>query len=263
MTVTSEPSRAIARLAEVDEHVLAVGHLAAHAVERLVLDEDHGVLVADGALQQALGVGGGGGHGDEQAGDVQEQRLEAVRVGGPELVPGALGHAHDERHAGLAGEHVVDVRGVVDDLIEGEQGEVDRHQLDDGTQPGHGCADADADDRVLGDGRVAHALLAELVEQTVGDLEGATEDADVLAHQEDALVAAQLLAQGGAERLAVAQLGHQAASSPWASASDICCGISSRPSAWENSPEGAPSPAASSGSVVRTEYQPRELSPST
>ena len=43
-----------------------------------------------------------------------------------------------------------------------------------------------------------------------GDLERAVEDADVLAHDQDALVALHLLAQRGVERLAVAQLGHQA-----------------------------------------------------
>ena len=181
---------------------------------------------------------------------------------GPELVAGALGHAHDERHARLAAEHVVDVRGVVDDLVEGEQREVDRHQLDDRAQPGHRGADADADDRVLGDRRVAHAPLAELLEQAVGDLEGAAEDADVLAHQQHALVAAQLLAQRRVERLAVAHLGHQAASSPCASASVICWGISSPPCAWENSRRRRRR-RRPRGSVVRTEYQPLDAASST
>ena len=114
------------RAAELDEMLLAVRHLAADPVEGLVLDEDHGVLVADRRLEQALRVGGGGGDGDEQPGHVQEERLQAVRVGGAELVAGALGHAHDEWHTNLTAEHVVDVRGVVDDLVEREQREVDR-----------------------------------------------------------------------------------------------------------------------------------------
>jgi hypothetical protein len=52
-------------------------------------------------------------------------------VGGPELVARALRHPDDHRHARLTAEHVVDRRHVVDHLIHGEQGEVDRHQLDD------------------------------------------------------------------------------------------------------------------------------------
>ena len=74
-----------------------------------------------------------------------------------------------------------------------QQREVDGHELDDRAQAGHRRADARADDRVLGDRRVADALLAELVEQSLGHLEGALEDADVLAHDEDALVAPHLL----------------------------------------------------------------------
>jgi len=66
-----------ARLPEGHEDV-AVGDLAAHSVERLVLDEDDRVFVADRALQQALGVGSRRGRRDEQAGDVQVDRLEAV-----------------------------------------------------------------------------------------------------------------------------------------------------------------------------------------
>ena len=102
---------------------------------------------------------------------------------------------------------------MVDDLVHRQQREVDRHQLDDRAQAGHRRADAHADDRVLGDRRVAHALLAELLEQPGGDLEGAVEDADVLAHQEHVLVALHLLAQRLVERLAVAHDGHQRSSS--------------------------------------------------
>ena len=98
-------------------------------------------------------------------GHVEEQRLPGVRVRRAELVAGALRHAHDERHLDLAAEHVADRRRVVDDLVHRQQREVDRHELDDGPQAGHRRADAHADDRVLGDRRVAHALLAELLEQ--------------------------------------------------------------------------------------------------
>src|SRR5919197_1253836 len=75
-------------------------------------------------------------------------------------------------------------------------------------QAEHGGADADADEALLGDRRVADPLRAELLEQAGGDLVGAFEDADLLAHQEDVLVALQLLAEGVVERLAVGYDGH-------------------------------------------------------
>ena len=86
LTLADDP-----RAAEVDRVVVLLGHVAALAVQVLVLDEDHGVVVADRRLEQALGVGRGRGHGDEQAGDVEVERLEAVGVGRAELVAGAWG----------------------------------------------------------------------------------------------------------------------------------------------------------------------------
>jgi hypothetical protein len=56
--------------------------------------------------------------------------------------------------------------------------------------------------------RPINALLAELLQQAGGDLEGALEDADVLAHQEDLLVGLHLLAKRLVQRLAVAHHRH-------------------------------------------------------
>ena len=102
-----------------------------------------------------------------------------------------------------AAEHAVDLRRVVDDLVQGQQREVDRHDLDDRAQAEHGRADRGAGEALLGDRRVADPLGAELAEQARGDLVGALEDADLLAHEEDAVVAQHLLAQRVVQRLAV------------------------------------------------------------
>ena len=63
------------------------------------------------------------------------------------------------------------------------------------------CAGAAADDRDLGQGRIDHAPLAELVLEALRHLERAAEGADVLADQEHALVVAQLLAEAVGDRL--------------------------------------------------------------
>ena len=128
-------------------------------------------------------------------GHVRVPALEAVRVLGAELAAGAAGHADDERDVDLAVRHVVQLRRVVDDLVDREQAEVDRHQLDHRLQAGHRRADAGADDDGLSDRRVAHALLAELVEEALRDGVGAAVSADVLAHEEHAFVVLELLAQ--------------------------------------------------------------------
>src|SRR5918996_528567 len=59
--------------------------------------------------------------------------------------------------------------------------------------------------------------LPELVEQALGDLEGPLEDADVLAHHEDVLVAPHFLGHRVAQRLAHPHDSHQWTSSGRAS----------------------------------------------
>ena len=79
-------------------------HLTTAAVEVLVLDEDDRVVVRIAALSRPF-ASARGRDAVEQAGHVEEHRLARVRVRRAELVTGALGHAHDERHGHLAAEH--------------------------------------------------------------------------------------------------------------------------------------------------------------
>ena len=57
-------------------------------------------------------------------------------------------------------------------------------------------------------GRLADALAAPLLPEAGGDLVGALEAADLLAHQEDALVARELLVERAPQRLAVGHVRH-------------------------------------------------------
>ena len=105
-----------------------------------------------------------------------------------ELAAAAAGHADDQRHVDLPARHVVYLRRDVDDLVDGKEAEVDGHELDDRPQTAHRGADAAADDDRLRDRRVAHALVAELLEKAAGDAVGAAVGADVLAHEDDVLI---------------------------------------------------------------------------
>ena len=81
----------------------------------------------------------------------------------------------------------------------------------------------------FGDRRVQHALFAELLEQALGHGVGAAVRADVLAHEEDAVVAEHLFAQRLAQRVAHAHLSHRRA--PWYVVAEACsrpgCGLAS------------------------------------
>ncbi len=77
-----------------------------------------------------------------------------------------------------------------------------------GRRPDHRGADADAGEARFGDGRVDDPLVAELVEQALGHLVGALVVADLLAHDEDALVARHLFLDRLADGVAVTDLAH-------------------------------------------------------
>ncbi len=109
------------------------------------------------------------------------------------------GAADDERDADAGA--VAGLRGEVRDHVEGAGDEIGELHLGDRAQAHHRRSDGRSDNRGLGDGRVDDAILAELAEQAVGYLEGAAVNADVLAQQEDAVVALHLLQDALADRL--------------------------------------------------------------
>ena len=194
-------------LADGDE-VVALGDLALVAVEHLMLDEDDRVVGPDRALEQALGVGRGPGHDDGQAGDVGEDGFRPVRVGGREAARHARGAAEHDRDGELAARHVPHVGGVVDDLVDGDPGEAEGHELDDRAEAHHRGADADAGEAFLGDRRVDHAAGAELVEEALADLVGPVVLGDLFPHQEDAIVPLHLLGHRLIQGFAIRQDRH-------------------------------------------------------
>ena len=157
--------------------------LALHAHEHLVLKVHDGVVVVDGREHEAQGVLRAGGVDDLQAGDVGQPGLEALGVLRRGARARARGQADDHGHGNLAAEHIAHLGGLVDELVHADGEEVAEHQLGYGPQARGRRADGAAYYRALGDGRIAHALGAELVEHAHGHAEAAAELADVLAEE--------------------------------------------------------------------------------
>ena len=169
-----------------------------------MLEDDHRVGILERGEQQALGVGGRRRLHHLQPRDVAEPGLEALAVLGGGAGARARGHAHDQRHRGLAAEHVAQLRRLVDDLLHRERREVRELELEDRPQAGQRRADRDAGAAELGDRRVDDPVGAEAVDEVARHLEGAAVDADVLAHQDHAPVALDRDRHGVADRLGVA-----------------------------------------------------------
>ena len=196
-----------ARLPERDRLEL-VRHLALDRIERAVLEEDDGVVVVDRRPEQAAHVLGRRCEHDLEPGHVDEPGLELLRVLRPGRPPGPALRADRERHLHLPPGHRPVLRRLVHELLHRDGEEVLVHDLDDRAHALDRRADAAADDRHLGDRRVAHAAGPELVEQTLRHRHRAAHLGDVLAHDEDALVLTKRLAERLAHGLAVGQLRH-------------------------------------------------------
>ena len=136
--------------------------------------------------------------------------FQAMRMLSGELPAAAGRHADDQRDTELPARHMAKRRRVVDDLIEGQQAEVDRHDFDDGPQPAQGRADPGTDEGRFRQRRVAHPLRAELFQQALAARVRAAVAADILAHQEHARVAPQGFAQPGSDSLAIGHGRHGA-----------------------------------------------------
>ena len=97
------------------------------AVEVLVLEEEHRVVVADRRLEQALGVVGGRRLDHLEAGRVEEERLGVERVERPAADAAAARPADHHRHAGAVA--VAARRGEVGEHVEAAGDEVDELHL--------------------------------------------------------------------------------------------------------------------------------------
>ncbi len=171
------------------------------AVEPLVLEVEDGVGIVDRRAQQAVRVLDRAGAHDLQPRRADEPALGRAGVEGA-ASHAASGGAADHDRDRLAGAPV-GLRGDGDDRVEGARDEVGELQLDDGPLAHPGGADGGADEALLGDRRVEHPLLAELLDQACRHPERAAEGADVLAEQEDALVLPHRVGERGANRLEV------------------------------------------------------------
>ena len=156
-----------------NDEVVPLGLLAhgeVETVEKLVLEDTDGVGVADGSLEQTLGVLGRVGRNDLKTGDGTVPRGVVLGVLGSNTSGETVGTTEGDV-AGLdTTGHVVSLGGGVDDLVNGLHGEVEGHELADGVEASEGGTDGQTAETGLSDGRVNDTLVAEAVEQTFGDL---------------------------------------------------------------------------------------------
>jgi len=176
-------------------------------VKIFVLEEDDRIVVANGGLDEAFGIVGGGGADDFQARSVHEVHFGILRMKRAAMHVAAAGTADHER-SGRA-PSVVGFGDHVGDLVEGTADEVHELEFGDGAQAGESCAEGCTDDRGFGDGGIDDPLGAEAVDEAVGDLEGAAVDADVLADTKDGGVALHFFPDSLADGFEIGESRHR------------------------------------------------------
>src|SRR5690606_28758030 len=123
-----------------------------------------------------------------QPGDADEVRLGVLRVIVPAPDPSADGGADHHADRVLAPGPIPVLGELVHDLVVRRPDEVRELDLRDGDEAVHGHPHGRADDTALAQGRIDHARVAELVEQTRGHAEHAADLPDVFTQQDYALV---------------------------------------------------------------------------
>ena len=172
---------------------LAGRHLLGLVEQADVEEKQHRVVVADRRLEQPLGISRGTRHHHLEAGAMDEPGLVVVVVLGADTPAGASHRQRHEREGELPAGHVAQLAGAVDQLVHGIAEERGEEQVDDRAQAGAGGAGRGAGDDALGKRRVAHAAGAELLHQIMAL------GRDALAENENAVVAAHFLDEGGAD----------------------------------------------------------------
>ncbi len=127
--------------------------------------------------------------------------FERFRMVGRDASADATFGAKDHRDLGFAPEHIAVIGADVDKLVHGDGDEIDVHDLGDRPHASKGCSDRRTGDGRLRDGRIDDPLFAELGQEPARGLIGAAVQSDVLAEDEDPLIAPHLFRLSGGDRL--------------------------------------------------------------
>ena len=171
-------------------------------VKQLVLKKHDGIVVADRRLQQTLGILGGAGSYDLEAGEMAEEILKRLGVLAGVAAAGPHRRAQYHRNIALSAGHITDLCRLIEQGVRALGGEVVIHQLDDRAHTTDRRADRHTDKALFGDRRVDHAVGAELLQKALGNGKDIAHDGHIFAHNEHLFVAKHFFMQRFADRLA-------------------------------------------------------------
>jgi len=168
--------------------VVLVGHLVFDpAIEVLVLEVQHRIVVPNRRLQQALRIVRGRRLHHLQSGRIEKEGFRVQRMERPAAHAAAAGTPNDDGNPGAVA--IAARRCEIREHVEAAGDEINELDFAHGTHAHVRRADRRTYDGGLGNRRVDDAPLAVGIDQSFRDLEGPAVDADVFPDHEYALVA--------------------------------------------------------------------------
>jgi len=171
------------------------------AVHQLVLENTDRVGVTDSGLQETLGILSAPGGDNLETGNAAVPGREILGVLSTDTSSETVGTTEGDVTRLDTTRHVEGLGGGVDDLIDGLHGEVEGHELANRVKTTQGSTNSETAETRLGDRSVNDTLLAEAVEETLGNLVGTVVLGNLLTEDEDLLVLGELLCESLVERI--------------------------------------------------------------
>ncbi len=140
--------------------IVMSGHFAAQVVQRLVLHEDHRIVIADRGEQHALGIVRVGRHRHFQPRHRCQHRVRALAVLRRCVHASAISHADHQRAACAPAKHIAELGHLIPDLVHADPDEIGKHQLCNHALPGQRRARRCTDNRAFRYRRVDHPFCA-------------------------------------------------------------------------------------------------------
>src|SRR6185437_9069591 len=151
------------------------------SIQLLVLEEHDRVVVADGRLEQTLGVIRGRRSHNHQSGAMDEPAGVALRVIKAAAYAAAITDANRDGASLSACAAIAQLGSLLGDRIDARRDEIDKLDLGHRPHSRQCSADGGTNDHAFSEGRVDDPRIAKFFEQAFGSFESAAHSADVLA----------------------------------------------------------------------------------
>src|SRR5688572_8544472 len=116
---------------------------------------------------------------------MREDGIRSLGVCSAKLTSAAANCTDDQRQGELSAKHIMQFRGLIDDVVHRGECKVNGHQLSDRSLTDHGGTDCTTDNGVFCNGSIFDSFGTVFIVKTFGDGIGTAPNTDFFAHNKD------------------------------------------------------------------------------